>query len=108
MSKRRPSYRSSPVDNRVWDLTWELVSTLTDIRPVFEVRETDPDNKAKKSLCHKIDADDALLVAIQQRRSFFGYGTPLWPAVHGVLQAFMERRTEDESRRLRGYSVGPE
>jgi hypothetical protein len=33
----RPSYRSKPMDNRVWRLFWELVSYLTDLRGVPEV-----------------------------------------------------------------------
>lgn len=37
-SGRRPSYRSSPVDNNLWSTFWELVSTLTDVRPVSEVK----------------------------------------------------------------------
>jgi hypothetical protein len=36
----RPSYKASPINNRVWKLLWELVGLLTDIRPVFEVRST--------------------------------------------------------------------
>ena len=38
-SKRRPTYKAAPVNNRIWGLVWELVSTLTDIRPVFEIRK---------------------------------------------------------------------
>jgi|GEM_PF-3769572 len=53
-SRRRPTYRSSPVDNRMWGLVWELVSTLTDIRPTFEVRETDQDDKKKKDIAGKL------------------------------------------------------
>src|ERR1700719_648570 len=53
-TKRRPSYRSSPINNRIWDLTWELVSTLTDIRPVFEVRSTDSDDPKRKNLATKL------------------------------------------------------
>ena len=53
-TKKRPTYRASPVDNRVWGLVWELVSTLTDIRPVFEVRESDPDDQKKKNMARKL------------------------------------------------------
>lgn len=37
----RPSYRAKPVNNRMNRLFWELVSTLTDIRPVVDVRSVD-------------------------------------------------------------------
>lgn len=37
----RPSYRSKPVNNRMSRLFWELVSLLTDIRPVVEIRATE-------------------------------------------------------------------
>jgi hypothetical protein len=53
-TKKRPSYRAAPVNNRVWGLVWELVSTLTDIRPTFEVRATDPDNPKRKNLATKL------------------------------------------------------
>lgn len=36
-----PSYRAKPVNNRMNRLFWELVSTLTDIRPVVDVRSVD-------------------------------------------------------------------
>jgi hypothetical protein len=36
----RPTYKASPVNNRVWKLLWELVGLLTDIRPTFEIKNT--------------------------------------------------------------------
>src|ERR1700722_4402818 len=33
-SKGRPSYKSAPIDNRIWRLLWELISIMTDIRPI--------------------------------------------------------------------------
>lgn len=39
--KNRPSYKAAPVNNRMNRLFWELVSTLTDISPVVNVRSTD-------------------------------------------------------------------
>ncbi len=36
--KKRPSYKSSPVDNRIWSNLVMLVSFLTDIRQSFEVK----------------------------------------------------------------------
>ena len=45
-SGNRPSYRAAPVDNRTWGLFWELVSTLTDIRPIFAVKPITGEDKA--------------------------------------------------------------
>jgi hypothetical protein len=36
----RPSYRSRPVNNRIYRLFWELMSVLTDIRPICDIRST--------------------------------------------------------------------
>src|SRR5882762_7646081 len=36
----RPSYRSKPVNNRMYRLFWELVSLLTDIRPLVDIHST--------------------------------------------------------------------
>lgn len=39
----RPSYRSKPVNNRMWRLFSELAAILTDIRPIADVRSTSRD-----------------------------------------------------------------
>lgn len=39
----RPSYKSRPVNNRVWRIFWELVSVLTDISPIARIATSNPD-----------------------------------------------------------------
>ena len=39
----RPASKSKPVNNRMVRLYWELIGQLTDIRPVIEIRGTQPD-----------------------------------------------------------------
>lgn len=43
--ERRPSYKSSPVDNKIWTNLVQLVSYLTDIRQSFEIQTGNPDLK---------------------------------------------------------------
>lgn len=37
----RPSYRAKPTDNRMSRLFWELVSLLTDMRPIIDIRSVE-------------------------------------------------------------------
>lgn len=69
---KRPSYRAKPVNNRVWRLFWELVSLLTDIRPMFEIKALRKDynhhaeiiNKCTRSWWMESDADLKLAMII--------------------------------------------
>jgi hypothetical protein len=36
--EQRPQFKSRPVNNKMYDLFWELVGLLTDIRPIIEVK----------------------------------------------------------------------
>lgn len=84
--KRRPSYRSAPVDNRIWRLVWELVSILTDIRPAAEVKATNKEydkhavmlNKATRSWWMSSDADLSLALTIIYAIMTTGYGKLTW------------------------------
>src|SRR5579862_7686056 len=49
-SGRQPTYKAKPVDNRVWRLFWELVSLLTDIRPIFDFRASNPEFKKQSEI----------------------------------------------------------
>lgn len=84
---KRPSYRSSPVDNRVWGLVWELVALLTDLRPVGLVKSTWPDefldsesmlNKATRAWWLESHSDQALALAIVYAILGTGFGKLQW------------------------------
>ena len=85
-SGRRPTYRSSPVNNRIWRLMWELVSLLTDIRPTFEIKATNRDfdkhavmlNQVTRSWWTSSDADQALALAIIHAIITTGYLKLTW------------------------------
>ena len=71
--KKMASYRATPVDNRVWGLVWELVSLLTDLRPVGQVKSIGEQNfensemmlnQATKSWWLETDADQQLALLI--------------------------------------------
>lgn len=71
-SKRRPSYKSSPVNNRLLRSMEQTVAILTDIRPIFEVKANDDTfddqaallTKCIKSWWMKNDVDFQLAMAI--------------------------------------------
>lgn len=73
-SGNRPSYKSKPVNNKVWDNFWELVGLLTDIKPIMDVRSTNTDkpyqdagpviNKGIKSWALNNDYDMTLALNI--------------------------------------------
>ena len=49
----RPSYKSKPIDNRIWRLFWELVGLLTDVRPLFQIKALRDDYKAHADILNK-------------------------------------------------------
>ena len=83
---RRPSYRSSPTNNRIWRLLWELVSIMTDVRPMFEVKATKKDYEAQAAMLNKVtrswwltsDSDLALANIILYAILSTGYGKLTW------------------------------
>jgi len=88
----RPSYRTSPVNNRIWRLVWELVATLTDIRPVFEIKATNPDydkhanmiNKVTRAWWTESNCESSLAMIILYSILCTGYGKLQWnPELRG-------------------------
>lgn len=51
--KGRPSYRSRATVNRMWKLTWELLSLLTDVRPTFQVGSNREEYDSQAKMCDK-------------------------------------------------------
>ncbi len=84
--RQRPSYKASPIDNRIWRLMWEMVSLLTDIRPVFEVKthnklyekQASIVNKATRAWWMGSDADLKLSLIIIYAILTTGYGKLWW------------------------------
>src|SRR5437879_4364988 len=82
----RPSYRSAPVNNRIWRLVWELVALLTDIRPMFEIKALEENykdhaimlNKVTKSWWFESDADMSLALIIIYAILTTGYAKLTW------------------------------
>jgi len=83
---RRPSYRSSPINNRIWRLLWELVAIMTDIRPIFQIKATKESyakpaemlNKVTRSWWLTSDSDMALGNIILYAILTTGYGKLTW------------------------------
>lgn len=83
---KRPSYRASPTNNRIWRLLWELIALLTDIRPIFEVkatkkemdRQADMLNKVTRSWWLNSDADMSLAMTIIYAVLGTGYAKLTW------------------------------
>lgn len=83
---KRPSYKSSPVSNRVWSNLIQLVSYLTDIRPSFEVKSSNKQfdghcdvlNKLVKSWFYNQDIDTTLAQIIIHAATTIGYGRLVW------------------------------
>jgi hypothetical protein len=86
---KRPTYRAAPVDNKIWSLMWELISLLTDIRPIFEIESSDKENrnfqqagrmlsKATKSWWLESDADMSLALVIIYAMLVTGYAKLCW------------------------------
>jgi hypothetical protein len=84
--KNRPNYKSSPVDNRIWRLMWELIAILTDIRPIFEIKSTKKEyerqaemlNKVTKSWWLTSDSDMTLAQIIMYAILTTGYAKLTW------------------------------
>jgi hypothetical protein len=83
---RRPSYRSSPINNRIWRLLWELVAIMTDIRPIFEIKPTKQSYQQQSEMLNKVtrswwltsDSDMALANIILYAILTTGYGKLTW------------------------------
>jgi hypothetical protein len=82
----RPSYRASPVDNRIWRLIWETVAQLTDIRPVFEVKTYRDEYRDQAQMLNQVirawwtmqDADQTLQMALLYAVFAIGYLSLRW------------------------------
>lgn len=83
---RRPSYRASPTNNRIWRLLWEMISLLTDIRPVFEIKAMKKEYEEQAQMLNKVtrswwlnsDADMSLAMIIIYAILTTGYGKLTW------------------------------
>ena len=88
-SGRRPTYKSNPIDNRMIGLFWELVSHLTDIRPVASVKPIVSDEKdyvecgnmldnSMRSWWLETDADQSLAMIVANGILSTAYGKLQW------------------------------
>jgi hypothetical protein len=93
-SEKRPTYKSSPVSNRVWTNLIQLVSYLTDLRPSFEVKASNSSfqeqcevlNKLVKSWFYNQDVDLTLSQIVIHAATTIGYGRLTWnPELCGGL-----------------------
>ena len=84
--RERASYKSSPVDNRIWRLFWELLSLLTDARPFIDIRSSDKLydqqstmlNKCMKSWWLYSEADMSLAMCLVYALLSTGYAKFTW------------------------------
>jgi len=84
--ERRPSYKSSPVANRLWTNLIQLVSNLTDIRPSFEVKANNELYDQHAKILNKLirawffneDVDMTLAMIIVHSALTIGYGRLVW------------------------------
>jgi hypothetical protein len=85
-SGRQPSYKAKPVDNRIARLFWELVSLLTDIRPIFDFRPSNEEFKKQSEILNKTtrswwmwsDADQTLAYIVIYALLDVGYAKLDW------------------------------
>lgn len=85
-SDRRPTYKASPVSNRMWINLVQLVSFLTDIRQSFEIKATnrifdkhaDILNKIIRAWFFSEDIDMVLSTIIIYSALTVGYGRLIW------------------------------
>lgn len=85
-TEKRPTYKSSPVSNRLWSNLIQLVSYLTDIRPSFEIKSSNRTyddhceviNKLAKSWFYNQDIDMTLSQIIIHAATTIGYGRLTW------------------------------
>lgn len=83
---QRSPLKSKPVNNRIWRLFWELVATLTDIRPLFEIKSLRKDydqqarilNQVTRSWWMESDADLTLALVIVYSLFCTGYAKLEW------------------------------
>jgi hypothetical protein len=83
---QRPQYKSKPVNNRIWRLFWEVVATLTDIRPLFDIKSLQKPYKGQEEILNKCtrswwmgaDADLTLAQILVYAMFCTGYGKLEW------------------------------
>ena len=95
--RSRPNRRTGITVNRVWSLFWEMVSMLTDLRQVGEVRPTIPRTQELLDIAQKInraisswwmaeDADMALSQVVCYALMSTGYAKEQWnPVLQGGI-----------------------
>ena len=84
--ERRPSYKSSPVDNRLWTNLTQLVSYLTDIRQTFEIKGSNALyeqhavilNKLTRAWFFNESVDMTIAMIIIHAALTIGYGRLVW------------------------------
>lgn len=88
-SGRRPTYKSAPIDNRMFGLFTELVAHLTDIRPVATVKPIVSDaqdyvecgnmlDNSMRSWWLETDADQSLALIVSNAVLSTAYGKLQW------------------------------
>ena len=84
--ERRPQYKASPVANRLWSNLTQLVSYLTDIRPVFEIKANNKLYDGHAEVLNKLvrawfmneDVDMSIAMIIIHAALTIGYGRLIW------------------------------
>jgi hypothetical protein len=84
--RERASYKSAPVDNRLWGMFWELMALMTDARPFIDIRSSDKQydsqaimiNKCIRSWWMNSDADMTLAMCIAYGILSTGYAKNTW------------------------------
>jgi len=85
-SDRRPSYKASPVSNRIWTNLVQLISYLTDIRQSFEIKSNNRVYDKHAEILNKIirawffneDIDMIMSTIITYAALTVGYGRFVW------------------------------
>jgi hypothetical protein len=84
--ERRPSYKASPVANRLWTNLIQLVSYLTDIRQSFEIKANNRNFDRHAEVLNKLirgwffneDVDMTMAMIIIHSALTIGYGRLVW------------------------------
>jgi hypothetical protein len=84
--RERATYKSSPVNNRIWRLFWEIVSLLTDIRPFIDIKANEDNYKHQAEMLNKTikswwlgsDADLGLALTVIYGLLSTGYTKLTW------------------------------
>lgn len=96
--EKRPSYKASPVANRIWSNFVQLISYLTDIRQSFEVGATNPQynqtgdvlNKMARAWFVNQDVDMSVATILMYSALSTGYGRLVYnknlDAGHGDIE----------------------